>query len=218
MDEWYHCYTRGIDKRRTFQTDADYKRFIQILYLANNTETVHRSDLKRGHDAIFAHPRERPLVGIGAYCIMPNHFHILMQEITEGGIVKFMQKVGTAYAMYFNIKNQRVGNLFVKPFRSKHVDEDTYLWKVAQYIHLNPVELYDHKWKQGGSQPLRDIEKKMRGYTYSSLLDYSGVERPEGQIIHPGAKELIAEDLPELPDLLEEAAEYYRELAIQSVK
>ena len=80
-----------------------------------------------------------------AYCLMPNHFHLLLQDALPagGGISKFMQKVGTAYTMYFNASRERAGNLFVKPFRSKHVSDDRYFKRVAQYIHFNPIELME---------------------------------------------------------------------------
>ena len=214
VDEWYHCYTRGVDKRRTFQSAADYRRFMQILYLANSADPVHRSNLGESHHAVFTKKRGVPLVAIAAYCIMPNHFHLLIREVREGGIVKFMQKVGTSYAMYFNIKNQRVGNLFVKPFRSRHIDGDNYWHSVAQYIHLNPAEIYDPKWKEGRIRNMSDLEQWLMQYPYCSLTDYANTPRTESVILDIEASSVIRDATPPLRSILGDAQEYYRNLTI----
>lgn len=217
VGEWYHCFTRGVDKRKTFQYARDYERFMQILYLANSTTVLHRSNLKdRSHTEVFSVQRGLPLVYVAAYCIMPNHFHLLLHEITEGGIAKYMQKVGTAYAMYFNIKNNRVGNLFVKPFRSKHVSDDVYFNRVATYIHLNPVELFDPEWKTAAPKNIAMLEKRMHEYTYSSLCDYGKENRAQGAILNPEAKEVLVGEIVPLRECLEEAAEYYQDLGLTS--
>jgi len=215
VDEWYHCFTRGVDKRRTFQSTSDYKRFLQILYLSNSDQATQRSNfLTMQHEKILSQKRGQPLVSIGAYCIMPNHFHILLQEIKEGGIARFMQKVGISYAMYFNIKNQRIGNLFVKPFRSRHIADDQYLRYVAQYIHLNPAELFDRNWKSAGAKNIQKMDADLRKYPYSSLYDYYEVVRPERSILSPQAMDVISDDLPSLASVLAEAAEYYSEIKL----
>ena len=106
IGEWYHCFSRGVDKRRTLQSRTDYQRYIEILYLSNTLDPIHRSNLQnKTHLEIFEIKRGEPIVALAAYCLMPNHFHLLLREIKEGGIALFMQKVGIAYAMYFNIKN-----------------------------------------------------------------------------------------------------------------
>jgi putative transposase len=212
IGEWYHCYSRGVDKRNVFNKKADYQRFIQGLYLSNSTEPIHRSDLNQhSHEEIFQIPRKDTLVAIGAYALMPNHFHLLLKEKSENGIARFMQKLGTAYTMYFNIRNERVGNLFVKPFRSKHVEDDRYFKYVAQYIHLNPIELFAPKWKTGAVTNLESVEKQLKEYPYSSFQDYSSISRPE-TILDPESIELLSDDLPPLKKVLSEAREYYREI------
>ena len=143
VDEWYHCFTRGIDKRTTFEDEDDAARFTELLCLANDTKPIERSNFAHtSHQAILEIPRHQTIVSIGAYYLMGNHYHLLLQEKSEGGISKFMQKVGTGYTMYFNEKNDRIGSLFVGPFRSKHIAQDAYLRRVTQYIHLNPAELF----------------------------------------------------------------------------
>lgn len=211
IDEWYHCFSRGVDKRRTFQNLSDYQRFLQLLYLANSDTAVHRSDLKLKHKDIFTISRGRKLVSIVAFCLMPNHFHLVLREETEGGISRFMQKLGTAYTMYFNIRNERVGNLFVKPFRSKHIADDEYLNHVVQYIHLNPLEIYEPDWKRGLAFIAPSLEAELRTYSYSSLPSYLNQENCERAILDEFAMSLVDTSVS-LSRILKDAREYYAEL------
>lgn len=214
-EEWYHCYNRGVDKRKVFENRRDYDRFLETLYLCNDTETFHRDNLRnKSHTEIFEIPRRKELVHIGTYCLMPNHFHLLLQERVPNGIIKFMHKLGTAYTMYFNVRRERVGGLFVKPFRSRHVAEEFYFRHVAQYIHLNPVELYEPGWKSGMVNDYAAIESRLKRYAFSSLLDYENHNRPERAILSTEAFDLIREELPPLHKTLANAAAYYRELEL----
>ncbi len=214
VDEWYHCYSRGVDKRKTFETLAEYRRFLQLLYLCNSSTTIHRSDLfKKSHAEILQVERGEPLVALGAYSLMPNHFHLLLKEIVEGGIAAFMQKLGIAYAMYFNRRHERTGNLFVKPFRSKHVADDRYFRYVAQYLHLNPAELFEPNWKEGNISNLSHLEKSLFAYPFSSLADYCGADRPEKVLLDQQSFNLMRELLPPLSETIGDAAAYYADLA-----
>lgn len=210
-NEWYHCYNRGVDKRIIFQTERDYERFIQTLYLSNSTEPIHQDDLRDWpHEKILQHVRGAPLVAIAAYSLMPNHYHLLLSPLTEKGISKFMHKVGIAYTMYFNIKNERTGNLFMRPFRSKHVQNENYAQYLPQYIHLNAAELFEPGWKKGKINNLAKLEESLRTYPYSSFADYCGNNRPERTLLDPASIELFSHGLPNPSKLITEAAEYYR--------
>ena len=211
--EWYHCYSRGVDKRRVFSAVKDYERFLQALYLSNDTGATNRPNFQHlCHEAIFELPRNKQLVAVGAYCLMPNHFHLLLKEVEEGGISKFMHKLGTSYTMYFNIKNERVGNLFVKPFRSKHVGEDRYFKHVAQYIHLNPAEIYEPRWRAGIVHSFSELETHLEAYRFSSFLDYCGSGRKERTILDTDAVNLIRDAILPLKSVLAETAAYYADL------
>ncbi len=213
--EWYHCYNRGVDKRTVFETVPDYERFLEALYLSNNIETSQRGTFYRLPHADVMHlERQEPIVAIGAYCLMPNHFHLLIKEIVEGGITKFMHRVGTSYTMYFNVKRERVGNLFVKPFRSKHIADDIYFKRVAQYIHLNPVEIFEPQWKKGVVDNTAAIEEKLKKYPYSSLPDYHGSKRLENVILDREAVKLLKEDMPPINELIPDMSTYYAELDV----
>ena len=214
LHEWYHCYNRGVDKRITCGTESDYRRFEQLLYLSNDHQSKSRASLpdEISNEKIFMMLREAPLVSIAAYTLMPNHFHLVMQEIVEGGITRFMHKIGTAYTMYFNTKNERTGNLFVKPFHSKHVADGRYLKYLVQYIHLNAAELFEPQWKEGNVKNIHNLEKSLRIYHHSSLPDYLGSDRVTRNIVSHDAFNLLHDDLPPLKNIVAEAAEYYSEL------
>lgn len=214
-DEWYHCYTRSIEHSlntgKVFANSVDSERFLEALHLANSIEPLRRSDLfKPTHQDILELPRKNPLVTIGAYCIMPTHFHLLLKERIEGGISKVMQTVGTAFSMYYNIKHKRIGNVFVKPFRSKHVPDDDYFKQVVNYIHLNPAELYERGWKDGVVNNFAELEHSLLSYRFSSLPDYQGIDRLERVLLDPEAM-TIMNDNRLLSELIRETQEFYKE-------
>lgn len=212
-DEWYHCFNRGVDKRRVFESRKDYERFIQALYLCNNTKRAHWDDIdKKSHTEILLKGRGKPLVSIAAYSLMPNHFHLLIKSVEENGISKFMQKLGVAYTMYFNKKNGRNGNLFTRPFRSRHVVDDRYFRRVVQYIHLNAAELFEPGWKEGRVKDFSNFKKQLCRYAYSSLPDYEQVSRTERALLDKDALGFVKDSLPNFSAILEDAAKYYREL------
>jgi len=105
---------------------------------------------------------------------MPNHFHLLLNQKREGGIVKFMQKLGTGYTMYFNTKNKRDGVLFQGAFKSIPIESDEYLIYLSSYIHLNPVELKEPRWKEEGIKNWKAIGQFLGQYRWSSYPDYLG--------------------------------------------
>ena len=184
LGETYHCYSRGIDRRITFQDEADYERFLQALYICNDVASFSQKHLSEiDYRTVLNLDRGKPLVSIIAYCLMPNHYHLVLREVTEGGITRFMHKVGTMYTMYFNAKNERIGGLFVKPFRSKHIDDDSYLQRLVPYVHLNPAELFEPGWKDGRVVDRPGLSTKLKNYRYSSLPEYDGSQRLESRIL-----------------------------------
>ncbi len=215
LDEHYHCYTRGIDGRTTFQDLEDYERFQESLYLCNDIGAFDRRDfLKLDRAKIFMRPRKRELVAIGSYALMPNHFHIAFQEIEDGGSSKFLQKIGTSYTMYFNAKYERVGGLFIGPCRSRHINDQRYFTRVVQYIHLNIAEIFDPAWKSGRVKDLRSLKKRLMTYRFSSLRDYAGKARPEGAILNTEMMRLVQYTMPPLSAVLEEEQQYYKNLEV----
>ena len=186
--EYYHCYSRGTEKRKIFLTKKDYERFIALLFVCNSTKTIHLSDfVKMNFSEIFSVERGDSLVEIGAYCLIPNHVHLLLREIQEGGISLFMQKVITAYTMYFNKKCERTGSLFESRFKAEHANNDRYLKYLFSYIHLNPVKILEPEWKKLGIKNKRKVKEFLQNYIYSSYLDYLGNSRPQNKILNKNA-------------------------------
>lgn len=186
VGEYYHLYNRGVEKRTLFKNPYDHNRFMTLLYLCNSYEPVDiGAYLENGGSLrdLFSRKRKNTLVDIAAYCLMPNHFHILVREGSEKGISIFMQKLGTAYATYFNKKYKRTGTLFEGPFKAKHVDTEPYLLYLTAYIHLNPVKLIEPEWKELGIRNKKSSEKYLHEYAYSSFLEYAGGIRPESSVL-----------------------------------
>lgn len=185
VDEYYHVYNRGNGKREIFHDESDYVRFQVLLYFSNNIKGIHVADYKsQSVKELYDLSREETLVDIGAYCLMPNHFHLLIKEKIEGGTSLFMQKLSTAYTMYYNKKYNNTGSLFGGRFKAKHLDSDQYLKYQYSYIHLNPVSIIDSGWK---NKKITDIKKAkifLSSYNYSSYKDYLSEKRKEGTIIN----------------------------------
>ncbi|MFA7192469.1 MAG: transposase, partial [Candidatus Paceibacterota bacterium] len=143
--EIYHIYNRGVDKRDIFMDDEDRVRFIHDLYEFNSTNPAPNLNdyLKRGKvnnlevglPEIQRKPREL-LVEILAFCMMDNHFHLMIRPVSENGITEFMRKIGTGYTNYFNKKYERNGALFQGKFKSVHIEKDAHLMYLPIYIHF----------------------------------------------------------------------------------
>ncbi len=188
--EYYHIYNRGIDKRVIFKSKKDYERFVMLLYIANsNSDSFHLDNLinrqNKKFNEILSLGKNNPLVSIGSWCLMPNHFHLLVKQEIDGGITKFMRKIGTGYSMFFNIKYERSGSLFGGPFKSKLIGiDDDYMKHLFGYTHINPIEIHFPNWKERVNNSPEDMKKFIDSYPYSSYMDYTGVDRVEKNIIN----------------------------------
>jgi Transposase and inactivated derivatives len=133
-DEYYHVYNRGVDKRIVFQDSLDIGRFLQGIQEFNTIEPI---------GSIFENSFSKDksiddkLVEIVCYCLNPNHFHLLLKQVSENGISEFMKRLSGGYTLYFNNRNKRTGALFQGKFKSSHIDSNTYLLHVSAYINLN---------------------------------------------------------------------------------
>ena len=182
-NEYYHIYNRGNDKQKIFRDKTDYRRFIILLYYANSLNSVRLGStdkefrLLQSNNLNKIKERGETLVDIGAWCLMPNHFHILIKERVDGGISKFLSKLTTGYTMYFNRRYERVGSLLQGTFKAEHLDRDNYLKYLFSYIHLNPVKLFKSDWKEVGVSNSKKAIDFLNSYEYSSYLDYLGDSR-----------------------------------------
>ena len=193
--EYYHIYNRGNSKQTIFHDEQDYLYFIKLLFIMN---TVKHLKTRDNNSPEF---KNEQIISIGAYCLMPNHFHILLRQEKENGITTFMLKISTAYAMYYNKKYKHTGGLFEGKFKSKHADKDRYLKYLFSYIHLNPLKILDKNWKINGlkNEGLNFLFK----YPYSSFNEYYNNE-PE--IIR---KESFPEYFPTRGDFLKEIKSWF---------
>jgi putative transposase len=148
---YYHVYNRGNNKQDVFLGEGDYISFLR------------RFCLVLGLPVSAARTSIRPLpVGafsIVSYCLMPNHFHLLIRQNTDVGVDKLLLKLCTSYAIYFNHKYDHIGNVFQDAFKAKLVENDMYAKYLSAYIHNNPADL---------------------DYDYSSYKDIMGIR--DGQI------------------------------------
>lgn len=186
--EYYHLYNRGNSKQKIFHDVEDYRRFVTLLYTCNSENNFKMFLVEESSNRDpYLWERGEIIVSIGAYCLMPNHFHLLITEKKEGGISKFMQKLSTAYVMYYNNKYARTGSLFEGKFKSEHLSIDRYLKYIFSYIHLNPVKLLQKNWKEVGIKNKMEVVRYLDHYEYSSYFEYIGVERKQNSILNKKA-------------------------------
>jgi putative transposase len=176
IGETYHIYNRGVDKRNIFLDKSDYRRFLFILDIFNDTNsttnTLRRVNLSEGLKNSQKPEPKIPLVEIEEFCLMPNHFHLLLKQIIDNGISKFMQKIGVGHTHYFNQKYDRSGVLFQGKTKSKHINTEAfYLW-IKRYIHLNPLDLMTSS-KIKVNNNTESLIRKLDDYRWVSCSDYS---------------------------------------------
>jgi len=167
-NEIYHILNKGISLQTTFLTKRDYDRALQTtFYYQNQKPPVKYSrflSLSNKQRLLILEKLKSEglfLVEIIAFCLMPNHFHFLLKQITAGGISKFIGNFTNSYTRYFNTKNKREGALFKGKFKAVRIESDEQLLHVSRYIHLNPYSSYVIK-------TLEELEN----YPYSSLPEY----------------------------------------------
>jgi len=190
--EIYHIIQRGIEDKPIFMDENDYFRGIFSLYEFNNAKPIEirqrRAERKRIKELIInggsspvslieieeaERMRRDLLVEILAFCLMPNHIHLILKQIKDNGISDFMRKMG-AYVTYFNLKYKRKGHLFQDKFKEVHIEDDEQLKTAFVYIHTNPVSLVEPGWKEKGIKDLEETRNFIENYKWSSYADYVG--------------------------------------------
>ncbi len=178
----FHLMNRGVDKRKIFMNKRDYCRFVHDLFEFNDVANVSfnntrdffkRQDVGRPVFHQKKHSRKL-LVTLHAFCLMPNHYHLLVSPSVEHGISLFMKKLNGGYAKYFNERYKRSGALFQGKYKSVPVVDDPHFSYIMHYIHLNPLDLFSPKWKERRVSNLAQAKKFLDSYKWSSHLDYLG--------------------------------------------
>jgi len=168
---YFHIYNRGNRKQDIFLEKEDYLNYLKKL---------------RKY-------KEKYKISIICYCLMPNHFHLLLRQDSDVFLYKFMQALHTSYSIYFNRKYNKVGRMFQSRFKQKEINKDEYLSQITSYIHFNPV-------KDGLVEELND-------YQWSSYLDYIGIR--EGTLCN---KDIILSD--KTPDDYKKSTEEIKEILL----
>ena len=187
IGDYVHVFNRGNRKMNITRSEKDCWRFMQALRFFNDSHSsvnvlrLLKSNFNNQADSVFElgwplnWPQKDPLVKILCYCLVPNHFHLLLKEIREKAISKFVQKVGGGYTKYFNIKHQEVGRLFQSSYKAKLIDSERYLEYLSVYIQvINIMQL-----SPGGIEAAeKNIDKSMKfveEYQFSSYRDFVGL-------------------------------------------
>ena len=172
--EYYHVFNRGAHKTNLFRDDKDWMRFLFLLLYCQAPVSIPNAKRFMAPAAVASGFRvplhyedeieKTRLVELVSFCIMPNHFHLILREVKENGISDYLQRVSLGYTSYFNTKHGASGHLFQGRYKSIHITDNDQLLYLSAYIHRNPRELA--KWK--------GLEQ---AYPYSSLQDLAGINR-----------------------------------------
>ncbi len=179
--EIIHVLNRGVDKREIFLDEQDRFRFIHDLFEFNDVNSVnnifynfkhkYNNDVRRRKIGGERKPREM-LVNILAFCLMPNHYHLVLMPKVDNGMALFMKKLNGGYAKYFNVKYERSGALFQGKYKRVVVKNEAHFIHLPYYIHLNPLDLIAPEWREKKINNLAKAIGFLNSYRWSSHLDY----------------------------------------------
>ncbi len=148
---YYHLFNRGVEKRKIFQDQEDYHVFLAYLKAYLEPKNVVQLQQQLANPETNWQEKGKIVQALGlknfaeeiqllAYCLMPNHFHLLVKQKAAKSIEFFMKSLATRYALYFNKKNKRVGPLFQGIYKAVLINTDEQLLHLSRYIHLNPAK------------------------------------------------------------------------------
>ncbi|MEX1014074.1 MAG: transposase [Candidatus Paceibacterota bacterium] len=201
----YHIYNRGVDKRNIFLDRRDYKRFINNIFIYND-ENIKCRNLNNSYH--FNKTRKNKLktrkiieieednsrdifVEVLSFCLMPNHFHFILRPKKSDGIQKFLQKLCAGYSLYFNERYSRSGSLFQGRYKDVPIEDEKHFNWIPYYIHCNPLDLKFPGWRKGNLKSIKEAIKFLDFYEWSSHLSYLE-NKHLAPMIH---KEFLREDL-----------------------
>ena len=200
--EIYHVFNRGVEKRPTFISKREFERaLITLNYYRFAKPPIKLSrflalpESERAELIKNIETNRKKLVEIFCYCLMPNHFHFLLKQVSKNGISIFTANFTNSYTRYFNSKNERIGPLFQGTFKAVRIESDEQLIHVSRYIHLNPVASFLIK------------QEVLENYAWSSYPDY--LNSSPSQII---VKDTVLSLLPK-----KERINKYREFVLDQV-
>lgn len=182
-----HVLCRAIEGRPIFQTDDDCYRFIFQMYTTNYgspAPNLHRRDIVKAAKALlhgedipktFFTKEHSPLVQFLSFTEVVNHYHLLLLPAEENGIPRYMQKLNTAFARYFNIKHTRKGRLFESTYKAVPIKSEAQLDAIIRYINVkNPIDVHQPGWRENGLKDKGEAWKFLHLYPFSSFPDIFG--------------------------------------------
>lgn len=184
--ELFHLLNRGVDKRTIFHDSSDYARFVHNLYEFNDSKPAwnlgrelkaHREQFDPSMiDLRSQSSEQKQIVNIHGWCLMGNHYHLLVSGRSEGGITTFIRKLNVGYANYYNERYKRSGTLFQGRTKKIHIATDAHYLHILHYIHLNPLDFLKgaREWRTGAIQNKDKAHEHLRKYRWSSYNDYCG--------------------------------------------
>lgn len=192
-NEHYHIFNRGVEKREIFLDRWDFMRFLQAMREFNTVNPIGSlyqvsSQRDRFGSKAFPSAQER-LVAFICYCLNPNHYHLILKQLRDKGIEKFMQRIGTGHSKYFNHKYKRSGSLFEGKFKAVHIDSNDYLLHLSAYINLNDrvhsleSQAFKSSWKEYVSDNPGLCEKNIILAQFRGPLEYEKFAKDSLEII-----------------------------------
>jgi putative transposase len=190
-NEFYHITLRRMGEALLFKNIDDYFRGVFSIYEFNTLTPVtirerriarlriKQADREANRDPGLCIDTRDPLVEILVFCLMPNHIHLLLKQVKEGGISKYINKIGAGYPAYFKKKYDinRRGHFFQDRFNAVHIKTDEQLIMAFIYIHINPISLIEPGWKEKGiKNPEKTVRFLEEDYRWSSFWDYIGIK------------------------------------------
>ena len=172
--EIYHVLNRGVDKRKVVLDDSDRLRFVHSLFVFNDSKRLDENHRKSG--VVLSASDRKPLVRIHAWCLMDNHYHLLLSPVDDDlkNLSIFMKKLNMGYARYFNERHKRSGYLWQGKYKKIHIEQDAHFLYIPYYIHLNPLDFTLKEWRTGEVVDVNEALKIVTQYRWSSYLDFNG--------------------------------------------
>lgn len=168
----YHVFNRSVERRPVFTNKREYQRMLDILSYYRHTDLTMRysqfkslPEVARKDMRELLEQRQKFEVELYAFALMPNHFHLLIKQVTHKGISSYLSNISNSFAKYFNIRHKRTGSLWQRPFKAVRIENDEQMLHVSRYIHLNPVSSYVIK------------ENELDCYPWTSLPEYLNVQK-----------------------------------------
>jgi len=188
---YYHIFNRGVEKRNIFMDEKDYRRFFSSLILMNDEKDglmIAWRNYKYSHPNISPEEflrlslrKRKKLVNIISYCLNPNHYHFILEQVIDRGIEKFMHRIATGYTRYFNDKYHRSGSLFQGVFKAYQIKSNGQLLRMSVYVNCNSEihkinRAYNYKWcgfyEYLGKTKGQLCDAKIIGEHFKSREDY----------------------------------------------